>query len=190
LLDNANEEISVKQRRGRPPGLDHRQKSFEAAQSELFGGEALTLRLRTNNTPKGWHMGAFWQMQNFGQGWPTAANLNEDADALSSAPNSPLQEPSPMPLMLTPAEQALLLDLAAPIDQRRQPEFVAAVEAELGNSAAVGPGAVHRAARSILSRFWSQTKPDRTARAAGLSRQLASALHLTPIARCKNQLSP
>ena len=36
-----------------------------------------------------------------------------------------------MPLMLTPKRTSAMLDsLAAPIDQRRQPEFVAAVEAQ------------------------------------------------------------
>ena len=60
-----------------------------------------------------------------------------------------------MPLMLTPNERAMLDSLAAPIDQRRQPEFVAAVEAQLQNAGAIGPGNIHRAARSVISDFWT-----------------------------------
>ena len=60
-----------------------------------------------------------------------------------------------MPLSLTPDEQSLLLELAAPVEQRRRDQFLSAVIAELENAAAVGPGAVHRAARSILAQFWS-----------------------------------
>lgn len=60
-----------------------------------------------------------------------------------------------MPLILSAEEQSLLLTLAAPIEQRRRDQFLDAVTAELENAAAVGPGAVHRAARSILAQFWS-----------------------------------
>ena len=60
-----------------------------------------------------------------------------------------------MPLILSAEEQSLLLGLAAPIEPRRRDQFMDAVTAELENAGAVGPGAVHRAARSILAQFWS-----------------------------------
>jgi hypothetical protein len=60
-----------------------------------------------------------------------------------------------MPLILSAEEQSLLLELAAPIEQRCRDQFMSAVAAELKNAAAVGPGAVHRVARSILRQFWS-----------------------------------
>jgi hypothetical protein len=62
-----------------------------------------------------------------------------------------------MPLPLSLEEQNLLLTLAAPIDRSRQPEFMSAVTTKLEaqGPATVGPGAVHRAAREILSGFWS-----------------------------------
>jgi hypothetical protein len=62
-----------------------------------------------------------------------------------------------MPLMLTPNERAMLDRLAAPVDQGRQPEFVAAVEAKLQDvsPAAIGEGSLHRAARSVISDFWT-----------------------------------
>jgi hypothetical protein len=60
-----------------------------------------------------------------------------------------------MPLILSAEEQSLLLDLAAPIEQRRRDQFIDAVTTELANANAVGPGAVHRAARSILGQFWT-----------------------------------
>jgi hypothetical protein len=60
-----------------------------------------------------------------------------------------------MPLILSAEEQSLLLELAAPIEQRRRDQFMDAVTAELENAAAVGPGAVHRTARSILAQFWN-----------------------------------
>jgi hypothetical protein len=62
-----------------------------------------------------------------------------------------------MPLMLTDAERAMLDALAAPIDANRRPEFLGAVTTRLEGQgpAAVGPGAVHRAAREILGGFWN-----------------------------------
>jgi hypothetical protein len=62
-----------------------------------------------------------------------------------------------MPLMLTDAERAMLNALAAPIDANRRPEFMGAVEKELeaAGPAAVGPGALHRTARTVLRDFWS-----------------------------------
>jgi hypothetical protein len=54
-------------------------------------------------------------------------------------------------------EMDLLRSLSAPIDQRRQPEFMEAVTTKLeaADPAAVGPGAVHRTAREILGQFWT-----------------------------------
>jgi hypothetical protein len=47
--------------------------------------------------------------------------------------------------------------LAAPIDQNRRPEFMEAVTVKLepGAPAAVGPGALHRTARTVLRDFWT-----------------------------------
>jgi hypothetical protein len=62
-----------------------------------------------------------------------------------------------MPLPLTDAELAMLQALAAPIDASRRPEFMGAVEKELevAGPAAIGPGAVHRTARTVLRDFWN-----------------------------------
>ena len=62
-----------------------------------------------------------------------------------------------MPLTLTDAERAMLDALAAPIDKSRRPEFMGAVEKELeaAGPAAIGPGAVHRTARTVLRSFWT-----------------------------------
>jgi hypothetical protein len=62
-----------------------------------------------------------------------------------------------MPLTLTDAERAMLEGLAAPIDRSRQPEFMGAVERELeaAGPAAIGPGTVHRTARTVLRSFWT-----------------------------------
>jgi hypothetical protein len=62
-----------------------------------------------------------------------------------------------MPLMLTPAERAMLDGLAAPVDENRRPEFIGAVSTKLeaAGPAAVGEGSIHRAARSVIADFWS-----------------------------------
>jgi hypothetical protein len=62
-----------------------------------------------------------------------------------------------MPLMLTDAELAMLDALAAPIDAHRRPEFLGAVERELeaASPSAIGPGTVHRTARTVLRSFWT-----------------------------------
>jgi hypothetical protein len=62
-----------------------------------------------------------------------------------------------MPLMLAPDAMDLLLTLAAPIDANRRPEFMGAVERELAaaSPAAIGPGTVHRTARTVLRSFWT-----------------------------------
>jgi hypothetical protein len=62
-----------------------------------------------------------------------------------------------MPLPLTDAERAMLDALAMPIDADRRPEFMGAVEKELAaaNPAAIGPGTVHRTARTVLKSFWT-----------------------------------
>jgi hypothetical protein len=63
----------------------------------------------------------------------------------------------PTPLSLSTEEMDLLLVLAAPIDQRQRPEFLAAVAAELeanGQAGAVGIGSVHRVARTVQRRFF------------------------------------
>ena len=62
-----------------------------------------------------------------------------------------------MPLPLTDVELAMLHALAAPIDANRRPEFMGAVTTELeaAGPAAIGPGAVHRTARTVLRSFWT-----------------------------------
>jgi hypothetical protein len=66
-----------------------------------------------------------------------------------------------MPLPLTDAELAMLHALAAPIDANRRPEFMEAVTVRLEAAApaAVGPGALHRTARTVLRDFW-EPPPD------------------------------
>jgi hypothetical protein len=61
-----------------------------------------------------------------------------------------------MPLMLTDAKRAMLEALAAPIDASRRPEFLGAVTTKLeaAGPAAIGPGALHRTARTVLRDFW------------------------------------
>jgi hypothetical protein len=61
-----------------------------------------------------------------------------------------------MPLMLTPAERAMLNALAAPIDASRRPEFMGAVTTKLeaAGPAAAGEGGLHRTARTVLKDFW------------------------------------
>ena len=70
-----------------------------------------------------------------------------------------------MPLPLTDAELAMLHALAAPIDGARRPEFIGAVEKELAASpAAIGPGTVHRTARTVLRDFWHPPQDLRSGR--------------------------
>jgi hypothetical protein len=87
-------------------------------------------------------MSAFWQLHIFGQ-WRSCAIVASD---------HPHQEQ----LMLTDAERAMLDALAAPIDANRRPEFLGAVTTKLeaAGPAAVGPGALHRTARTVLRDFW------------------------------------
>jgi hypothetical protein len=90
-------------------------------------------------------MGAFWQLHIFGQ---------ERACAIVAS-NPHRQEPL-MPLMLTDAERAMLEALAAPIDANRRPEFMGAVtkQLEAASPSAIGPGVLHRTARTVLRDFW------------------------------------
>jgi hypothetical protein len=62
-----------------------------------------------------------------------------------------------MPLPLSAEEMTMLRTLAAPIDKSRQLEFLGAVEKalEAQSPAAIGEGAVHRAARAVQRDFWS-----------------------------------
>jgi hypothetical protein len=72
-----------------------------------------------------------------------------------------------MPLILTPAERAMLEGLAAPVDENRRPEFLGAVSAKLeaAGPAAVGEESLHRAARSVIADFWSAPPDLRQGRA-------------------------
>jgi hypothetical protein len=58
---------------------------------------------------------------------------------------------------LNPEEMELLRSLGAPIDKSRQPEFLSAVTTKLeaAGPALVGPGALHRTARTVLRDFWN-----------------------------------
>lgn len=67
-----------------------------------------------------------------------------------------------MSLILSAEEQDLLLALAAPIAPQRRPEFLDVVTARLEGADAIGPGAVHRTARSVLAQFWSPPPDLRT----------------------------
>jgi hypothetical protein len=71
------------------------------------------------------------------------------------------------PLQLTDDEMMIVVTLAGPIDQRRQPEFLQEVAAELEAKAGeIGAGAVHRLARTIQRRYFTppQTREGETAR--------------------------
>ena len=62
-----------------------------------------------------------------------------------------------MPLALTTEEMDLLLSLAAPIDQRQRTQFLTEVTTVIEEEAArtsVGPGLVHRVARTVQRRFY------------------------------------
>jgi hypothetical protein len=62
-----------------------------------------------------------------------------------------------MPLSLSTEEMDLLLELAAPINQRQRDQFLHEVAAELeanGQAGAVGIGSVHRVARTVQRRFF------------------------------------
>lgn len=74
-----------------------------------------------------------------------------------------------MPLHFSDEETDLLLALAAPIDHRQRPEFLAAVAAELeanGQSGAVGIGSVHRVARTVQRRFFDPLQLPNASKAA------------------------
>jgi hypothetical protein len=61
-----------------------------------------------------------------------------------------------MPLPLSRDDLAMLHALAAPIDANRRLEFMGAVTTKLeaAGPAAIGPGALHRTARTLLRDFW------------------------------------
>ena len=84
-----------------------------------------------------------------------------------------------MPLPLSDADLAMLYALAAPIDQSRQPEFMEAVTSRLEASppAAVGPGTLHRTARTVLAELLEPAAGSSAgqARAARASQRLANA---------------
>ena len=71
-----------------------------------------------------------------------------------------------MPLPLTDAELAMLHALAAPIAENRRPEFLGAVTTKLEAAGAVeiGPGSLHRVARSVLADFWTPPVDQRAGR--------------------------
>jgi hypothetical protein len=86
----------------------------------------------------------------------------------------------PTPLQLNDDEMNLLLVLAAPIDQRLRPEFLAAVAAELEAASAqtgVGPGlgVLHRVGRVVQRKYFRRSCPTR-ARRRGLRGRSFSAV--------------
>jgi hypothetical protein len=77
----------------------------------------------------------------------------------------------PTPLSFSPEEMDLLLSLAAPIDQRLRPEFLAAVAAELEAASAqtgVGPGlgVLHRVGRVVQRKYWDSPQLPNASKAA------------------------
>jgi hypothetical protein len=74
----------------------------------------------------------------------------------------------PTPLQLNDEEMNVLLSLAQPIEQRRRPQFLQEVAAELEAKrqvGEVGEGLVHRLARAIQRKYWDppQISPNATA---------------------------
>jgi hypothetical protein len=107
--------------------------------AQPFSGERFALGKGSNDTPKSRH------------GRENAATLvSVKARCALSSRKSPSPGAAPMPLMLTDAELAMLDALAAPIDANRRPEFLGAVTTKLeaAGPAAIGPGALHRTART------------------------------------------
>ena len=80
-----------------------------------------------------------------------------------------------MPLMLSRRRAGSLARAGLPHPQDRRPEFLSAVTTRLeaAGPAAVGPGAVHRAAREILGGFWSPPPDLRQNRVAKEGRENA-----------------
>jgi hypothetical protein len=58
---------------------------------------------------------------------------------------------------LSPEAQNILRALSEPIADARRPEFMQAVTSRLeaAGPAAIGPGALHRTARTVLRDFWN-----------------------------------
>jgi hypothetical protein len=72
-------------------------------------------------------------------------------------------------MQLNDKEMAVLLNLAGPIEPRRQSEFLLEVEAELeAQAGAIGEGTVHRLARTIQRKYFEppQFREGETARRA------------------------
>jgi hypothetical protein len=67
---------------------------------------------------------------------------------------------------LSPEAQNILRALSEPIADARRPEFMQAVTTKLeaAGPAAVGPGALHRTARTVLRNFWSPPQDLRSGR--------------------------
>ena len=73
------------------------------------------------------------------------------------------------PLHFSDEEKDLVLELAAPIDQRVRTEFLTAVAAELeanGQGGAVGIGSVHRVARVVQRHFFDPPQLPNASKAA------------------------
>jgi hypothetical protein len=71
-----------------------------------------------------------------------------------------------MPLPLSHDELAMLHALATPIDANRRPEFMGVVTTKLeaAGPAAMGPGVLHRTARTVLRDFWDPPQDLRSGR--------------------------
>jgi hypothetical protein len=105
--------------------------------------------------------------------------IASNASALIAIHTTALPSRRPQDARHADAEKTVLLTLAAPIDQRRQAEFLQEVAAELEatrQAGEIGEGAVHRLARTIQRKYWhrrSSAKANRRGELERLSRQAA-----------------
>jgi hypothetical protein len=59
-----------------------------------------------------------------------------------------------MPMRLSAEDLDLLHDLAAPLDRPRREAFMTVVAAAIEEATAIGPGVIHRIARSAQRQFY------------------------------------
>jgi hypothetical protein len=123
---------------------------FEAAIHKTLSGELFALRQSAGDAPKA-HGRGNCRNRIFGQGHSLERSGGHDIVRAKS----PLFAETPDAIEPRPRYDDLLNALAAPIDANRRPEFLSAVAHELENASAIGPGSAHRAARRVISQFWS-----------------------------------
>jgi hypothetical protein len=145
-IDDPAEKIAGEQRLGCALRLHQRQEHLKAViHAQPLGGESFALGKAANDAPESPH----------GRGNCRNAGFGQDRNKSTVASNPLSIGDAGMPL-LTDAELAMLHALAAPIDANRRPEFLGAVTTKLeaAGPAAIGPGALHRTARTVLRDFW------------------------------------